>query len=76
MEVWVSVFNYGAPRRILNISPPLREVELGAGSYLLTWGWPVRTSLVEISPGDTTIFLPAGAEDPAAEAVMGMAVDE
>jgi transglutaminase-like putative cysteine protease len=75
-EVWVNVFNYGAPRRILTLTPPLREVELGAGSYLLTWGWPVRTSLVEVSPGDTTRFHPFESENSAVEAVMRIGVDE
>ncbi|MFO7627258.1 MAG: transglutaminase domain-containing protein [Candidatus Fermentibacteraceae bacterium] len=75
-EVWVNVFNYGAPRRILTLSPPLREVELGAGSYLLTWGWPVRTAMVEVSPGDTTWFYPRESEDSGVEAVMGIGVVE
>jgi len=75
VEVWVNVFNYGAPRRVLTITPPLREVELGAGSYLLTWGWPVRTSLVEISPGVTTSFSPRESDDSGVEALMGIGVD-
>ncbi len=75
-EVWVNVFNYGAPRRILAISPPLREIELGAGSYLLTWGWPVNTAMVEVSPGDTTRFLPFESGDSGAEDVMGIGVGE
>lgn len=75
-EVWVNVFNYGAPRRILAISPPLREIELGAGSYLLTWGWPVNAAMVEVSPGDTTLFYPFGSEDSGVEAVMRMGVGE
>ena len=75
-EVWVNVFNYGAPRRILALSPPVREVELGAGSYLLTWGWPVRTSLVEIVPGDTTSFSPQESEASGVDALRRMGVDE
>lgn len=76
VEVWVNVFNYGAPRRILAISSPLREIELGAGSYLLTWGWPVRTAMVEVSPGDTTRFLPFESGNSGAEDVMGIGVGE
>lgn len=75
-EVWVSVFNYSAPRRILAMSPPLREVELGAGSYLLTWGWPVCSAIVEISLSDTMSFSPGEAEDSGVEAVMGIGVEE
>ncbi len=59
-EVWVSIANYGAPRRLLRMAPPLRSADLGAGVFLLTWGWPVRSDLVEVVPGDTTLFLPRG----------------
>lgn len=74
-EVWVCVFNYGAPRRILTMPSNLREVGLGAGSYLLTWGWPVSTARVEIAPGDTTSFRPCGSADPGVEAVMETGVN-
>lgn len=74
-EVWVSVFNYGAPRRILTMSPPLREIGLGGGTYLLTWGWPVRTAIVEVTEGDTTIFRPGGSENHGIEAVNGLGVN-
>lgn len=57
-EVWVNVANYGAPRRLLRMAPPLRSAELGAGVYLLTWGWPARAALVEVAPGDTVLFTP------------------
>lgn len=57
-QVWVNIANHGALRRILRITAPLREVELGGGIYVLTWGWPVQASLVEIVPGDTTLFFP------------------
>ncbi len=44
-QVWVNIANHGALRRILRITAPLREVELGGGIYLLTWGWPYRLLL-------------------------------
>ncbi len=57
-EVWVNVANYGAPRRLLKMDAGLRRVELGEGVYLLTWGWPVRSAVVEVLPGAATVFVP------------------
>lgn len=61
-EVWVCLANYGAPRRIVRLAAPLRSVDLGEGTYLLTWGWPVNTSLVDVVPGETTRFTPCTTE--------------
>lgn len=57
-EVWVSTANYGSPRRLLRMGTSLRTAELGGGVYLLTWGWPVRSAVVEVVPGETTVFRP------------------
>lgn len=59
-EVWVSVANWGAPRRLLRMDSSLRRAELGEGLYLLTWGWPVRAAVHQVLPGETFVFDPRG----------------
>lgn len=57
-QVWVNIANHGAIRRLAKVTSPIREIELGEGVYVLTWGWPVQTMLIEVVPGDTVIVLP------------------
>ncbi|PIE51779.1 hypothetical protein CSA37_07195 [Candidatus Fermentibacteria bacterium] len=57
-EVVVSVANYGALREIVTMTPELRQVELGEGRFVATWGWPVRGTVFEIIPGEETVIVP------------------
>ncbi len=61
-EVVISVVNYGALRPVLVMKAALRSVELGEGRFFASWGWPPRGKVFEITPGDTTVILPA--DDP------------
>ncbi len=58
VEVVVSVANYGALREIVTMTPELRQVELGEGRFVATWGWPVRGTIFEIIPGEETVIVP------------------
>jgi hypothetical protein len=52
-SVAVCIANYGAIRPIFMLRPPVRQAAVGAGVYMLTWGWPVRSLLVAVAAGDT-----------------------
>lgn len=51
--VAVCIVNYGAIRPIFVLRPPVRQAAVGAGIYMLTWGWPVQSLQVTIAAGDT-----------------------
>ena len=49
----VSLINWGSYRPLAVLDSLHRSVELGDGSYLLTWGWPVNSMNVSVPAGDT-----------------------
>ena len=53
--VTVSLVNWGSYRSLAVLDSLHNSIELGEGIYLLTWGWPVKTSEVTVIPGDTTL---------------------
>ncbi|NLP06425.1 transglutaminase domain-containing protein [Candidatus Fermentibacteria bacterium] len=54
--VAVNVVNWGAFRTLATLRPPVREVRLGGGVYMLSWGWPLEMAVVTLAPGDTLVF--------------------
>lgn len=54
-EVTVSIVNWGSYRSLAVIDPLHSSLELGGGTYLLTWGWPVNSLEVTVVPGETTV---------------------
>ena len=57
-EIRLSIVNWGSPRILVTLDEDLREVALGQGIYLVSWGWPLRTDFVALSPGDTVVYHP------------------
>ncbi len=58
--VFVNIVNWGALRPLFTLRPPRREIELGPAVYMLTWGWPMKTETVSVTPGDTVVVDLAG----------------
>lgn len=52
--VTVSLVNWGSYRPLAVLDSLHASIELGGGTYLLTWGFPVNASEVTVIPGDTT----------------------
>ena len=57
-EVTVSIINWGSYRPVARLDESIREIELGRGTYLLSWGWPLRAALLTLLPGDTLVYSP------------------
>ncbi|MBN1435176.1 transglutaminase domain-containing protein [Candidatus Fermentibacterales bacterium] len=57
-EVFVSIVNWGSFRTLVRLDEDLRSVELGAGVYMVSWGWPLRTGFVMLLPGDSLVYYP------------------
>lgn len=54
-DVTVSIFNWGSYRPLAVLDSLHCTLELGGGVYLLTWGWPVNSMEVTVTPGLATI---------------------
>ena len=55
-EVSVCVVNWGSYRPLASLDSLSPQISLGAGTYLLTWGWPVQAAEARVVVGDTTVF--------------------
>jgi hypothetical protein len=71
-NVHVCIVNWGAPRPVARMGRTSRSLELGGGVYLLTWGWPLRSAVLEVVPGGTVVLDPAAGEDIPAGALLNL----
>ncbi len=58
--VYVSIANWGALRPVAKLEPGVDSVELGCGTYMLSWGWPVSCETVVVAAGETVVVTPGG----------------
>ena len=58
-EVTVSIINWGSYRPLAVLDSLHPSVELGSGTYLVTWGWPVNALEAVVVSGQTTLVDPA-----------------
>jgi len=63
-SVTVSIMNWGSYRPLAVMDSLHASIELGDGSYLLTWGWPVNSQHVDVAAGDTVRVRLAGGDLP------------
>ncbi|HOA05775.1 MAG TPA: transglutaminase domain-containing protein [Candidatus Fermentibacter daniensis] len=56
--VYVSIVNWGALRPVTRLVPGVDSLELGCGTYMLSWGWPVSCLTVEVTAGETVVVTP------------------
>lgn len=73
-RVTVSLMNWGSYRPLAVLDSLHRSVELGDGSYLLTWGWPVNSMHISVPAGDT-VKVRASAGDLPGHMVMNLRED-
>ncbi|MDM7993143.1 MAG: transglutaminase-like domain-containing protein [Candidatus Fermentibacter sp.] len=56
--VYVSIVNWGALRPLVRLGRGIDRIDLGPGSYMLTWGWPIVSAVVEVPEGDSVTVTP------------------
>lgn len=58
--VYVSIVNWGALRPVAKLGPGVESIELGCGTYMLSWGWPISCEIAEVAEGGTVVVTPGG----------------